>query len=292
MSVRVGMLGDFDRDGHFVGDVAKLAAGAGLGEVPESPTSYLGTFECDLKTLTDAYTVFPNGGERRPAYFIERVDDAAGGVLYQAAHDNASRALAPGVAWMTSSVLEKVFKNGTAAEARGMGWNKPAGGKTGTTNDFHDAWFLGYTSALTCGVWVGLDRPETITSKGYGATLALPIWVQTMNKADARRYPADAFKPPETLKPVQLCRFSNELATDGCAAAGTSYRLDVPVSLLPKNKDGTPAYCFAHQGAPEGSGGDLIPGQPPPNGRPTPPPNRDEGFPNRVFRSFRRLFGG
>ncbi len=292
MSVRVGTLADFDREGRFVGDVAKTAAAAGLGDVPESPTTYLGAFECDLKTLTDAYTVFPNGGERRPAYFIERVDAADGAVLYQAAHDNGSRALPPGVAWMTSTVLEKVFKNGTAAEARGLGWTRPAGGKTGTTNDFHDAWFFGYTTALTCGVWVGLDRPETITPKGYGAALALPIWVQTMNKADARRYPAEAFKSPEDHEVVSLCRFSNELATDGCAAAGLAYRQDVPVSLRPKNKDGSPAYCFAHQGAPEVPGGELIPGQPPPAGRPTPPPARGEGFPNRMFRSFRRLFGG
>ena len=71
-----------------------------------------------------------------------------------------------------------------------MGWTRPAAGKTGTTNDFHDAWFVGYTRSLTCGVWVGFDHQQTIQARGYGAALALPIWVEAMNAAPAQRYPA------------------------------------------------------------------------------------------------------
>ena len=84
--------------------------------------------------------------------------------------------LQPGAAWMTHTVLEKVMQRGTAAESRALGFTRPGAGKTGTTNDFRDAWFVGYTSSLTCGVWVGLDHDEPIMSKGYGAALALPIW--------------------------------------------------------------------------------------------------------------------
>src|SRR5207302_6051043 len=100
----------------------------------------------------------------------------------------------PGAVWMTSQVMEDVLIKGTAASARSLGFKLPAAGKTGTTNDYKDAWFLGYTSALTCGVWVGFDQPTTIISRGYGAALALPVWVQVMNKS-AARYPAKAFEP-------------------------------------------------------------------------------------------------
>ena len=94
---------------------------------------------------------------------------------------------------MVSTALEKVLQRGTAAAAD---FHKPAAGKTGTTNDYRDAWFIGYTRALTCGVWVGLDRPAQIMARGYGATLALPVWSDVMNVASAGRYPAVAFRQP------------------------------------------------------------------------------------------------
>jgi len=107
---------------------------------------------------------------------IERVDDAEGSTVYKAAHLEREM-FTPAAAWLTSVALEKVLTgSGTAARARGeLNFKLPAGGKTGTTNDFKDAWFVGYTSSLTCGVWVGLDRPDTIMRKGYGSALALPI---------------------------------------------------------------------------------------------------------------------
>src|SRR5262249_39136986 len=87
-------------------------------------------------------------------------------------------------------IMKQVLDHGTAAGARSMGWSKPGAGKTGTTNNYHDAWFVGFTKSLTCGVWVGFDRQQTIQAKGYGAALALPIWVEAMNAAPSARYPA------------------------------------------------------------------------------------------------------
>jgi len=84
---------------------------------------------------------------------------------------------------MTSELMEDVLTRGTAASARSLGFKLPAAGKTGTTNDYKDAWFLGYTNTLTCGVWVGFDQPTTIIPHGYGAALALPVWTQVMNKS-------------------------------------------------------------------------------------------------------------
>ena len=95
--------------------------------------------------------------------------------------------------------MEQVLTRGTAASARSLGFKLPAAGKTGTTNDYKDAWFVGYTSTITCGVWVGFDQPITIIPHGYGAALALPVWTQVMNKA-ATRYPPQDLQP---TMPVQ-----------------------------------------------------------------------------------------
>src|SRR2546430_17570726 len=90
----------------------------------------------------------------------------------------------------------------------------PAAGKTGTTNDYKDAWFLGYTSTLTCGVWVGFDQPTTIIPHGYGAALALPVWVQVMNKA-SRHYRSEEHTSELQSQSNLACRLSNQLATTG-----------------------------------------------------------------------------
>jgi penicillin-binding protein 1A len=166
-----------------------MASAVGLGEIPKQPAVYLGAFEETLRDVTAAYTVFPNDGVRKQAYIIERIDDADGQALYRAAHLTATAMSASLTAEMTS-VMREVLDHGTAAGARAMGWTRPAAGKTGTTNDYHDAWFVGYTRSLTCGVWVGFDHPQTIQAKGYGAALALPIWVEAMNAAPPQRYPA------------------------------------------------------------------------------------------------------
>ncbi len=126
------------------------------------------------------------------------------------------------------------MQKGTAAEAPSLGFKRPGAGKTGTTNDFRDAWFVGYTTSLTCGVWVGLGprRDDHVQGlrRGAGAADVVPGDEQ----GGAQRYPAKDFQPPEPLKRVRVCAFSNELATDGCEAAGTSYSIDLPVSRVPR----------------------------------------------------------
>src|SRR5207245_9329848 len=113
--------------------------------------------------------------------------------IYRAAHIS-TPALDPSAAWMTSQLMEEVLTRGTAASARSLGFSLPAAGKTGTTNDYKAAWFLGYTSTLTSGGWVGFDEPVTIIPHSYGAGLALPVWSQVMNKA-VDRYPAQELRP-------------------------------------------------------------------------------------------------
>lgn len=170
MTVRVGMRAGIDA-------VAETVIQAGLSkDPPRYPAMFLGAFETTLKDLTAAYTAFPNGGVRLQPYIIEKVTDGAGNILYKATGARLA-VLEPQAARATTELLEEVVDRGTASRARDLGLRGRAAGKTGTTNSFVDAWFLGFDSRLTCGVWVGFDQPRPIRPGGYGAALALPIWV-------------------------------------------------------------------------------------------------------------------
>ncbi len=267
MSVRVGEIAGLD-------GVQKIATTLGLGEnIPRGPAIYIGSFETDLKDLTAAYTTFPNAGVRKQAYIIERIDDAEHNPIYRAAHV-AVPALDPSAAWMTSQLMEQVLVSGTAASAKSLGFKLPAAGKTGTTNDYKDAWFVGYTSALTCGVWVGFDQPQTIIPHGYGAALALPVWTQVMTKA-ALRYPAQRLEPTMPLTHAAVCAISNHLATTGCNSAGTAYEIDLPNDKVPN------VGCEIHGGVQTQFAQKM----------------QDVGqkavtLPGRIFQSFRKFFGG
>lgn len=265
MSVRVGERAGLD-------EIARVAATVGIENMPRMPAVYLGAFEGNVAELTTAYTVFANNGVRKQSYIIERIDDAAGDTIYRAAHIQA-RALDPGVSWLVTSALNKAMERGTGASVKTMGFTKPAAGKTGTTNDFRDAWFVGFTTSLTCGVWVGLDRPETIMPRGYGAALALPIWADVMKAASPQRYPANDFSPPVPLRRVTVCSVSNELATSGCDRAGTAYGIDLPEGRQPREA------CSVHRG------GVLAGG----NARDD---RQKRSVPQSIFRSFKKFFGG
>ena len=267
MSVRVGQFGGLDA-------VQQVANTLSLSQnVPHGPAIYIGSFETNLKDLTAAYSVFPNAGMRKQAYIIERIDNQQHKPIYRAAHISAP-ALDPSAAWMTSQLMEQVLTSGTAASARSLGFRLPAAGKTGTTNDYKDAWFLGYTTTLTCGVWVGFDQPTTIIPHGYGAALALPVWTQVMNKA-AEHYPAQALQPTMPIQHATVCSISNQLATTGCQTAGSAYDIDLPADKVPT------VACQVH-------GGEQWPFAQQLQGL----PQKAATFPGRFFRSFRKLFGG
>ncbi|HEY2713251.1 MAG TPA: PBP1A family penicillin-binding protein [Chthoniobacterales bacterium] len=267
MSVRVGEFAGLD-------DTQKIATTLGLGnDIPHGAAIYIGSFETDLKDLTAAYTVFPNAGLRKQAYIIERIDDSEHRPIYRAAHLTLP-VLDPGAAWMTTELMEEVLTHGTAASARSLGFRLPAAGKTGTTNDFKDAWFVGFTSSITCGVWVGFDQPTTIMPHGYGAALALPVWTDVMMKS-SQRYPAEPFKAPVATQQATVCSISNAIATTGCVAAGTAYTIDLPVSRIPRG------VCEVHGGNPTVLGPriDQI-------------PQTVKKIPRSILRSFKRFFGG
>ncbi len=176
MTIRAGLRAGLDT-------IAETVIRAGLAQnPPRYPALCLGAFETGLKDLTSSYTVFATGGSRLQPYLIEKVTDADGHILYKSTRGRIP-VLSPPASRMTTSLLEQVVERGTAARAHDFGLRGRAAGKTGTTNNFVDAWFVGFDSKLTCGVWVGFDQPRTIRPGGYGGALALPIWVDIIQAA-------------------------------------------------------------------------------------------------------------
>ncbi len=203
--------------------------------MPENPSSFLGSWEASPWELASAYTIFPNGGERFRPYLISEIRDRDNNVLYSTLPLSYPAAKG-GSAWSVSRILNEVATRGTAAAVTRLGFDKPCGGKTGTTNDFKDAWFSGFTSNLTCTVWVGFDTPKKTIQGGYGATLSLPVWVDIMKTADRLGYKAGKLNSKVNLVEIELCRLSGRRATAGCREAKSAYVDQVPADIaLPEN---------------------------------------------------------
>jgi penicillin-binding protein 1A len=185
--------------------VLTLASDVGLRDLPDVPSLSLGTGVVTPLELTAAYAAFPNGGFAVRPRAIVQVVDADGGVAY----DNPARqdrVVSGQVAFQMVSMLEDVLDRGTGASARTThGVRFPSGGKTGTTDDFKDAWFVGFTTSTVAGVWVGEDQPATIGREGYGARYALPIWSEFI-RAATRKRPARELIPATEMQEVTLCK--------------------------------------------------------------------------------------
>jgi len=246
MTARVGEWAGID-------SVIAMMEHAGLGETERAeptPPVYIGTVGANVRDITSAYTVFATGGIRHQPFFIESVTDRDGTVLFQ--HEDANyRVLSPGAAWLTSKVLKKVVADGgTGAGLRDLGFTPPAGGKTGTTNDFEDAWFVGYASRLSCGVWIGLDQPRKIMDEAYGGRIAVPLWFDLMTAAAGIGYEFGDFTDPGEVVRMELCLESGLLVDEGCKAAGTVYIEEVPHDLIPRRSCRSPWKsdpCLRHE---------------------------------------------
>jgi penicillin-binding protein 1A len=166
------------------------------GDLPPYLPIALGAGEATLKEMVAAYAAFANQGLRMRPFLIERIEDREGNVLEEA-RPRATDAVRADAAYIVTSLLRGVVERGTAARARALG--RPVAGKTGTTNDFTDAWFIGYEPSLAAGVWVGFD--EKVNSLGRGQTgseAALPIWMDFWRQATAGR-PIEEFPIPGNI---------------------------------------------------------------------------------------------
>jgi penicillin-binding protein 1A len=182
--------------------------------LPAVPSLALGTGGVTLLELTSAYGVFANQGISARPHLITRVDDASGTAIWMD-YPSQHQAVAPSTAFLMNSMLADVINSGTATTARAAGFTLPAAGKTGTTDDYGDAWFVGYTPHLVAGVWFGLDTPAPIMSRGFATVVAVPAWAAFMKAATAGDRP-DWFTPPADVEKVEVCRLSGKLATDAC----------------------------------------------------------------------------
>jgi penicillin-binding protein 1A len=235
MSVRVGNHAGLNK----VKDVAVMAGFT--TPMPENPSSYLGSWEATPWEVATAYTIFPNDGVRYRPYLISQIRDRDGNVLYSTL-PLSYQAAKSGSAWSVSRILNEVATRGTAASVRTLGFDKPCGGKTGTTNDFKDAWFAGYTSNLTCAVWVGFDTPKKTIQGGYGSVLSLPIWVDVMKTADRLGYKAGNLHSRVNTIDMEICQLSRKRATSGCREAATVVTDHVPADMALADNDLCPIH--------------------------------------------------
>ncbi len=193
----------------------------GMGNVPSVPSLALGSGEVTLMAMTSAYASFADQGQLRPAIFIRRVEDADGTVLFEVKRES-EQVLSPQTAFLMTSMLSDVVNYGTAYKARQEGFTLPAAGKTGTTNDYVDAWFVGFTPNLVTGVWIGFDKPRTIISNGFAGELAVPLWARFMKQATEKDAP-QTFKSPQGLTAANVCRQSGQLPGAFCDRVITEY---------------------------------------------------------------------
>jgi penicillin-binding protein 1A len=172
----------------------------------------LGAAEATLMEMTSAYSVFPDQGVRMRPYSVLKVTDREGNVLEEN-RPEAKDAIRADTAYVMTNLLRGVVQRGTAAKAAELKW--PLGGKTGTTDDYTDAWFIGFDPDITVGVWVGYDRKRSLGANGTGAGTALPIWIDIMKAWIGDRKEPPTFEAPGNIVFLPVDRASGQLEPDG-----------------------------------------------------------------------------
>ena len=160
----------------------RSASAFGFADLPVVPSVALGSGEVTLSSITAAYGAFANSGVVYAPSLIRRVEDAEGNVLFES-KVQPQQAIKPSTAYIMADMLRGVIDAGTGYGARQAGFRLPAGGKTGTTNEYRDVWFVGFTPRIVTGVWIGYDQPQTIRRDGYASELAVPMWARFMKAA-------------------------------------------------------------------------------------------------------------
>ena len=172
-------------------------------DIPSFRSSFLGAFDLSLNELTGIYATFANQGTWVRQHIVVQVRDDEDRIVYQYQPEG-HRVFTPQVARQVTGMMENVIGFGTGAPIRQeYGFQAPAAGKTGTTNDYKDAWFEGFTTHLVAGVWIGYDRPREVMSGGYAAKVALPVWATVMKQAQAS-YAMQPFPMPGGLLAVNV----------------------------------------------------------------------------------------
>jgi penicillin-binding protein 1B len=206
------------------------------GPLPNLPSMVLGSLETTPLTIAETYAVLASQGQRTPARAVKQVADEHDQLL-EGRPLAIDSVVSPQVSYMVTHLLEGAIDHGTGQGVRAAGFTLPAAGKTGTTNDYGDAWFAGYTPDLVTVVWVGFDRRESLGLSG--ARAALPIWTAFMKRATATM-PARSFEVPSGIALVEIDPASGLRATSACPERMMEAFLDA---------DAPTVDCPLHRGA-------------------------------------------
>lgn len=183
--------------------------------MPKNLSLALGSSEVTPLELAAAFSVLANQGKRHEPSFITRIVDASGDTIYEAP-TVPREAIPASTAYQVTSMLESVIERGTGKKAAALG--RPAAGKTGTTNDYADAWFVGYVPQLLTAVWIGLDEKQSLGDKQTGGKIAAPIWLDFMEKALVDE-PIESFPVPDDVVLTPVNRFNGQRAAPGDGSA-------------------------------------------------------------------------
>jgi len=247
-----------------IAGVRDLAQRAGLDTpIPGWPSVYIGAAGVYPVDMIAAYAAFDNGGYRVEPRYVVRVEDHQGRLLWQPPK-YPRPTVDPAVAWILTDMLREVVDHGTGYQARNpavgaLSYDIPAAGKTGTTNDNTDVWFVGYTPDLLAGVWLGLDHPQTILAGATGGTLAVPVWARVMRRAYLGRRPPEAWKRPPGV--VQRRMSGGAVLSADCYGGTLDYFAArfVPAPECPTSR---PVEGELVDPTPELPGRPVFPGQP------------------------------
>ncbi len=217
------------RLGMEIGEQSVVAMAAGFGlstPVPPFPSIHIGSAEVYPIEMVAAYSVFANLGWRVPTAPVVRVEDEKGATIFSAEAER-MQVLSREEAWLMVDMMKGVVRRGTAAGSVGQYFPIPSGGKTGTTNDGGDVWFIGYTADLVAGIWVGFDHPKQIMSNAQGGRLAAPAWTSFMREVYERKPAPPDWPRPVTLTSRGIDEVTGLLHTSACPAddAYTEYYL-------------------------------------------------------------------
>ena len=179
------------------------------------PSLALGSVGATLMEMTSAYTVFPNGGNRIEPYMIESIVDRNGETIEKNSKVE-HEVLRPASAYIMVDMLKDVNIRGTAARVWASGFTHPSGGKTGTTNDYTDCWYIGFTKQYTMGVWVGSDSPGTLGAGHTGTEDALPVWIAVMKELH-KNLPRKPFPVPGGVVSRGICNHTGKIAGEFCS---------------------------------------------------------------------------
>ncbi|HVG08510.1 MAG TPA: PBP1A family penicillin-binding protein [Thermoanaerobaculia bacterium] len=200
-----------------IADVAGVSRAAGIDErVPEVPAAALGTIAVSPLELTAAYTPFASLGEFVEPRLVLKVEDENGEVLW-ASKPERKKVLDPAIAFLITDVLSEALRSGTGIGALGEGFKVPSAGKTGTTNQGADAWFVGYTPEIVSGIWIGFDRPRSIIEDATGGRLAAPIWGRVVQRFYEKRKTPEPWRAPEGVVARNVDPRSGLILKEGCS---------------------------------------------------------------------------